>query len=184
MLLWLDLETTGLDPKNDRILQVAYAISSPTANLMTPVTSEIVTINKDAWDLIEANPFVQDMHHATGLLDKLVQPGTKMIEDIEDQILKDIEEVAEAVQGLYNSKVPFTIAGASVHFDKAFIENWMPRLHERLSHRVFDTSTLQAFFGALEIEHSVKNPHQHDAVYDLLYCIEVVEYYRSYMKGV
>lgn len=185
MLLWLDLETTGLDPQNDRILQVAYGITDSQMHRWIPVTSDIVTINKEAWDLIEASPFIQDMHGKTGLLDKLTGEGTKLLEDIEDDILAAmsraqlgmLNDIGYDMDGDEVGRV--TLAGASVHFDKSFIQTWMPRLHEKLSYRIFDTSTLQAFFGSMEIEHNVSNPRQHDAAYDVLYCMEVVEAYRA-----
>lgn len=181
MLLWLDFETTGLDPKNDRILQVAYGITDSKMHRWIPVTSDVVTINREAWDLIAASQFIQDMHSETGLLDKLTGEGTKLIEDIEDDILDAIARVEEAQNRIDDSPAPVYLAGASVHFDKAFIENWMPRLHEKLSHRIFDTSTLQAFFLNVGIDHEVSNPRKHDAVYDILYCMEVVDSYRAYL---
>ncbi len=62
-----------------------------------------------------------------------------MVEDAEDQILEllDKHDIETAI-----------LSGASVHFDRGFIKNWMWRLDQRLSHRHFDVSTLRMFLTA------------------------------------
>jgi oligoribonuclease len=45
------------------------------------------------------------------------------------------------------------LAGASVHFDRAFIKKYMWRLDRELSHRHFDVSTLRHFFTEMGFPH-------------------------------
>jgi len=168
--LWLDLETTGLSPTDDRILQVAWGFTDERFRELTEVKSRVVTIDRETWDLIKANPFVQDMHSKTGLLEKLTGEGTLILSDIEEEIIADILKIRRGAP---------TLAGASVHFDQSFLSVHMTRLTDHLHYRIFDTSTLQAFFrDALGYEHGIENPNQHDAEQDILYCIEVA---RTYM---
>lgn len=175
LLLWLDLETTGLDPDNDHVLQVAYGITDTELRGITPVVDRLIRPTADTWALIQSSQFIQDMHGRTGLLDRLTddsQPKV-LIEDAEDDILRSLNSVQEATgAGMV------TLAGASVHFDKGFLNNWMPRLNDKISHRIFDTTTLQVFFRNVGYEHGVQNVNQHDAIHDVLYCIEVAREYR------
>jgi oligoribonuclease len=136
MYLWIDLETTGLDPDNDRIIETGWMLSSSIQQL-TPPQSVLITPDKIAWELMQQDLFVQTMHTQNDLLKDMESFGTIVVEDAEDQILEDLAKYPDDL---------FILAGASVHFDRGFIRNWMPRLDRKLSHRHLDVSTLRMFF--------------------------------------
>ena len=136
MYLWIDLETTGLDPDNDRILEVGWMLSEDVVRVTEP-QSVIITPDKIAWELMQQDLFVQTMHTENDLLKDMESFGTIMAEDAEDQILEELVPYSEEI---------IILAGASVHFDRGFIRNWMPRLDRRLLHRHMDVSTLRMFF--------------------------------------
>lgn len=138
MYLWIDLETTGLDPDNDRIIEVGWMLTD-SHEIVEPVQSVIITPDKVAWELMQQDLFVQTMHTENDLLKDMEAFGTIMAEDAEDQILELLDK--------HDLGKPI-LAGASVHFDRGFIRNWMPRLDRRLSHRHFDVSTLRMFFDS------------------------------------
>ncbi len=139
MYLWIDLETTGLDPDNDRIIEVGWMLTEH-HHVVEPAQSVLITPDKTAWELMQQDLFVQTMHTENGLLKDMEMFGTVLVEDAEDQILEDIEK--HYPEGL------LTLAGASVHFDRGFIRNWMLRLDRKLSHRHMDVSTLRMFFDS------------------------------------
>lgn len=139
MYLWIDLETTGLDPDNDRIIEVGWMLTEHHIKV-TDAQSVLITPDKIAWELMQQDTFVQTMHTENDLLKDMEMFGTVMVEDAEDQILEDIEK--HYPEGL------LTLAGASVHFDRGFIRNWMLRLDRKLSHRHMDVSTLRMFFDS------------------------------------
>jgi oligoribonuclease len=178
MLLFLDLETTGLDPNRDHMLEVAWTLTHQNLDehqvgvreaLVTPTTLEI-------WDRIEANSIVFQMHTQSELYHDLqYSQTTLLLDDIEDQILADVNNSV-------GTDRPVHLAGASVHFDKGFIHHWMPRLDQRLSHRIFDTSTLKAFFDSLQIHHDVHNPRPHRAANDVREVLEISRFYRSVLR--
>lgn len=138
MYLWIDLETTGLDPDNDRVMEVGWFLSDHFEKV-TDEQSVIITPDKIAWELMQQDIFVQTMHTENDLLKDMEAFGSILIEDAEDQILEDLYKHGEEL---------YVLAGASVHFDRAFIRNWMPRLDRKLSHRHFDVSTLRMFFDS------------------------------------
>jgi len=139
MYLWIDLETTGLDPDNDRIIEVGLFLSEHHVHV-TDAQSVLITPDKVAWELMQQDLFVQTMHTENDLLKDMEYFGTVLPEDAEDQILEELDK--HYPEGL------LTLAGASVHFDRAFIRNWMPRLDRRLSHRHMDVSALRMFFDS------------------------------------
>jgi oligoribonuclease len=138
MYLWIDLETTGLDPDYDRIMEIGWFLSDHHERV-TETQSVLITPDKVAWELMQQDLFVQTMHTENDLLKDMESFGTIMPEDAEDQILKDLDR--------HELGAP-TLAGSSVHFDRAFIRNLMPRLDRRLSHRHLDTSALKMFFDS------------------------------------
>jgi oligoribonuclease len=80
------------------------------------------------------------MHTENDLIKDMEYFGTILIEDAEDQILEllDKHELGKPI-----------LAGSSVHFDRSFIRNWMPRLDRRLSHRHMDVSAIRMFFDSV-----------------------------------
>lgn len=151
--LALDLETTGLNSREDQIIEVAWALLSPEDYSYLPdgeLQSRVITPNQKAWELISADPFINDMHSSSGLLTELSEGETVLLSDVEEGILAQLDAYGDRTWRLF---------GASVHFDLAFVREHMPRLAERLSYRVFDTSTIVPFvhnFGYVENPKRVK----------------------------
>ena len=159
MYLWIDLETTGLDPDNDRIIEVGWLLSD-SIEPVTEAQSVLITPDKIAWEQMKQDLFVQTMHTENDLLKDMECFGTILAEDAEDQILEDLQRYPEE---------PFILSGASVHFDRGFIRNWMPRLDRKLSHRHLDVSTLRMFFNDMGYQSYGEKGHptKHRALEDV-----------------
>lgn len=175
-LLWLDLETTGLSPTEDFILEVAYLGTDMKLRLLHPsetTTSNVVqTADSSVWARLAESEYVTKMHTDSGLVDALDRwEGTTPLFLIEREIVSYME--------LHDDGNPWQLAGASVHFDLAFIRTRMPFLARQLSHRVYDTSTLKAFFESLNMHHDVVNEGQHRAANDVAEVLEVARRYRA-----
>ena len=170
MYLWIDLETTGLDPEHDRMIEVGWFLSDNWEKV-TEEQSVLITPDKIAWELMQQDLFVQTMHTENDLLKDMESFGTIMVDDAEDQILEtlDIHQVGQPI-----------LAGSSVHFDRSFIRNWMPRLDRRLSHRHMDASALRMFVDAVGYQSVGQKiePTKHRALEDSL---ESFELYRRYV---
>lgn len=138
--LWLDLETTGLDPEKEIILEIGVIIANdakggdfePVAQEQTVITPYDFGGRTSAQILDEMHPRVCDMHTKNGLLAELADPS----------LCCTIEEADDYFAALVPDGLP-SIAGNSVgSFDLQFLRRHMPKFAARLSHRVYDVSTL------------------------------------------
>jgi oligoribonuclease len=100
--------------------------------------------------------------------------GSIVVEDAEDQILEDLSREGEQL---------FVLAGASVHFDRAFIRNWMPRLDRKLSHRHMDVSTLRMFFDDMGYASIGERdlPTKHRALNDVVDTFNLAKRYEEFV---
>lgn len=128
-LVWLDLETTGLDPRSDAILEIAIRLSD-SSGLSLDAFSQVVE-----FDGRNLSNFILDMHTKNGLLAEASPPSLSTTE---------VENYAIAWLGR-PAPHSLTLAGSSVHFDLGFLAVHMPRLAAMFSHRLFDVSAIKLF---------------------------------------
>lgn len=141
-LLWFDLETTSLDPKEDLILEVAWILTHFEFPYFEVGRGHHIIDQSDlpAWlDGGKVDPFVVKMHATSGLFRAFSDPN------VAKTPLAKVEEILLGISEGWpldkNSKV--AMAGHSVgNFDLQFVRAQLPRFAKRLSHRVFDVSAI------------------------------------------
>jgi oligoribonuclease len=161
--MWLDIETTCLDPcaPEARILEWAVVLAADDrAGDMSPVQEFSVVLQRTLEDPHITSDFVRRMHLHNGLLDECMK-STITLAQSEDFLL----ELAEDLAGPQPRGI--TLAGNSVHFDLAWVRVHMPRFAQCLSHRVFDVSTLQRAAEAWVPGYEITRPEAHRALADV-----------------
>jgi oligoribonuclease len=164
-IYWLDVESSGLSPERDQLLELAVA----EADLERPF--DIGPISQWVFRGIPCHPdgtaalspLILDMHTKSGLVAECAK-STTTVSEIENHLLTLVPEVAD------REDIP-TLAGSSVHFDHAFLRAKMPRLAARFSHRHYDVSAVKLFCRSLGMP-KLPKAEAHRASADILESVE------------
>ena len=84
MLVWMDLEMTGLEPARHVIVEIATIITDDQLEIVAEGPDLVIHAHDKI--LERMNDYVHEMHHRSGLLDE-VRKSTITIEDAENQTL-------------------------------------------------------------------------------------------------
>lgn len=168
-LLWIDIETDGLDPIDNNILQIACILTN--FNLETEHYSQEYTIHYTEKDL-NLSDWCKNQHHKSGLLKKVYNSNISL-QEAELDIIK-------LLNCYISVKDIVHIAGNSVYFDKSFIDRHMPLLSSRLNRRVVDVSSISILCNNLSNNIYNNKPikiNNHTALCDIRESITELKYY-------
>lgn len=171
-LLWVDLEMTGLDPVEDRILEVAAIVTD--WDLKELATYEAV--KKVSPNLIKkrmVGPFWEA--NATARDSLIAQnDGGKNGRAVENELLDFIDT-------WFPEDERVILAGNSIHQDRKFIANEWGRLDGRLHYRMLDVSAWKVVFEN-KFKKKFAKPEAHRALSDIRGSIEELKYYLKKVK--
>lgn len=167
-IIFLDIETTGLDPATDRILEVAAALVNEKLEPLDGFTSVI----RPSTQLTGIDPYVQEMHTKNGLFIECSTGPT--LSDVNKALCDWLHAHAGG------QKAALTLAGNSVHFDLSFLKSWMPIAAQWFSHRLLDVSAFRVGRELLSMEKCpLVAASNHRAQGDVLASIAQARWYLS-----
>ena len=169
-LLWIDLEMTGLDPKVDRILEVAAVA---TGWDLTPLAEYQGVVKQDP-QLLKTRMVGEFWEKNAQSRDSLQRQNLsgQTTQEIENELLKFLDQH-------FGKEV--ILAGNSIHQDRKFIDREMPRLAARLHYRMLDVSAWKVYFeGALDRKFAKPDLHRADS--DIKGSIEELKWYLTFLK--
>lgn len=165
--IWIDLETTGLDPAAGFILELAVVATEPEAPEYREVAAQSwVVLPGDAGWLNTLDPYVAEMHTKSGLLDDVVERGVP-VHEVERELLKFLSFFGNPAPG----REP--IAGSSPHFDAGWLAVHMPTARRYFNHRVHCASAIKQFVVDCGHELPRRQEPAHRALGDIRYSIEL-----------
>lgn len=181
-LLWIDLETTGLDPRTDLILEVAAMLAPfddpfrengvceavlPWRPDYTTVLSVVKHPMSEVEKRLEKEPYVREMHTKSGLLAALTEGQGNHLEDIETELLNMLTDWPT------DKSEKVVLAGLTVGaFDLQFVRAQMPRFAEKLSHRAYDVSAIKLQCQSFGMPKIRTEEEKHRAFDDILGAME------------
>ncbi len=179
LLIWIDLETTGLDVADNmmgmhkhKIIEVGMHITDVNFNIIDKGFEIIIHHNeKDIMPLM--NDFVKDMHTKSGLLEK-IKKSPFSLATAEKMMLDYIES--------YNiAPASSPICGNNVSFDKNFIDAQMPTFAKLLHYRKIDVSSFKEVYARLypEVVSELVKPYKHRGLEDIQDSIREMKFYQE-----
>ena len=172
-LLWVDLEMTGLDPKNDLILEVAAEITDFDFKTLASYEACVRHKREVVAERMQKNTFWQDF------------PGNRdeFLKNLEDgKPLGEIEQDLIALIEQHFGAEPVILAGNSIHNDRGFIKQWMPALDLKLHYRMLDVSAWKVLMqGKGGVIYEKKEVHR--AFDDIQASIAELQYYLEYFQS-
>ena len=169
-MVWIDIETTGLDVDRDAVLEVGCVI---TDGALEAVGHRSFVIKTNPHALEQMHPVAKEMHEANGLLDAIRKgEGIDMV-TAESHLMQFIDR--------YTFSEHRPLCGSSVQFDRNFLDVYMPGLMSMFHYRNIDVSTFKELV-AIWCPDKAAPTHRlktHRPIEDLECSIDELRHYRE-----
>jgi oligoribonuclease len=172
MLVWLDLEMTGLDPEHDSIVEIATLVTDDELELVAEGPDLVIATDPSALEGMDE--VVRQMHVRSGLLDAIATSKVTL-EEATSETLAFVRKHAHEAR-----KTP--LCGNSIGTDRRFLAAYMPELEEYLHYRSIDVSTIKELARRWYPEAYSAAPKKagaHRALDDIKESVEELKYWRK-----
>jgi oligoribonuclease len=170
-LIWIDLEMTGLDPEQDRIIEIATLVTDADLNILAE--GPVFAVHQSDAQLALMDEWNVNTHTNSGLVErvKASQYDDRAAEQATIEFLK--KWVPE------NSS---PICGNSIGQDRRFLFKYMPELEAYFHYRYLDVSTLKELARRWKpaILPGFKKQGTHQAMDDIRESVAELAYYREH----
>ena len=133
MLIWMDLEMTGLDPQVHVIVEIATLVTDDDLNIIEEGPDLVIFQPAEA--LAHMDDFVTNMHTVSGLLPAITSSTIS-----HDQAMQETLEFIKK-HSPEPGKIP--LAGNSIGTDRRFLAKYMPDIENWLHYRCVDVSSVK-----------------------------------------
>ena len=191
-MIWCDLETTGLDPKKDCMLEVAIVLTDKNLNELMHY-HRLIKSPCSFDTLVGMMPYeVLKMHMESGLLGELNEQY-KLHKDSEYRselatpkaLAEDLGQICERASIWEDHKVSRRppLAGSTIGFDRSFLVSHLGHgwVSHYLSHRSIDVSSIRELaerWAPTVFENRPKDiEKKHRATGDVLASIDMLRYF-------
>jgi oligoribonuclease len=172
VLVWMDLEMTGLDHTTDAIVEIATVVSDDDLTIVAEGPDLVIHQPDDV--LARMDPIVVEMHTRSGLLEA-IRASTVTL-----------EEAGVATLGFIREHVPeprsVPLCGNSIGTDRRFLAAYLPEIEAHLHYRSIDVSSIKELVRRWYPKIGQARPQkvgQHRALDDIRESIDELRYYRE-----
>ncbi|MCJ2378149.1 oligoribonuclease [Vibrio sp. ZSDZ34] len=169
-LIWVDLEMTGLDPEQHKIIEIASIVTDSQLNILAE--GPVIAIHQPISELAKMDDWCTRTHTESGLV-KRVQES----EIDEEQAIN--ETIAFLEHWVPKGASP--ICGNSIGQDRRFLYKHMPKLEEYFHYRYVDVSTIKELTRRWQpsVLDGFTKQGTHLALDDIRESIAELKYYRE-----
>jgi oligoribonuclease len=170
-LIWIDLEMTGLDTQQDKIIEIATVITDAQLNIIAE--GPVLAIHQSDDVLNGMDDWNTKQHGKSGLTER-VRNSTVTEQDAEQQTIDFLQR--------YVPKGKSPMSGNSICQDRRFLARCMPELEAYFHYRNLDVSTLKELVARLApvIANGFAKNNNHLALDDIKDSIAELKYYREH----
>lgn len=171
-LIWIDLEMTGLQPNEHKIIEIATVVTDSELNVLAE--GPVLAIKTDQTELDKMDEWCTTHHGNSGLTSRVQQSQVTM-QQAEKLTIEFLKKYVPA------GKSP--MCGNSICQDRRFMVEQMPDLETFFHYRNLDVSTLKelAKRWAPKVYQSHQKKGAHLALADILESIDELNHYRKWM---
>ena len=173
VLVWMDLEMTGLDVEKDVVVEVAVLATSATT--LEPLDDGLAVVVAQPDEVLAGmSDFVRQMHERSGLLAEIGAYGIPLEEAVRN--------VLEYIKGHVPEPRSVPLCGNSIGMDRRFLARYLPEIEEHLHYRSIDVSSIKELCRRWYQEPFAARPQKtddHRALSDIRASIVELRYYRE-----
>ena len=172
VLAWMDLEMTGLNPKEDVIVEIATLLTND--HLEEIAAGPNLVIHQSAKKLENMSKHVEEMHTSSGLLDEI----SKSIIDLSVAGERTLDFLKDHIEKA--GTVP--LCGNSIGTDRRFLSEGLPDLASFFHYRSIDVSTIKELakrWNPEIINSAPKKNGGHRALDDIRESVAELRHYRE-----
>lgn len=170
-LIWIDLEMTGLDPDNDKILEIATIVTDRHLNILD-IGPELA-IHQSEEILNKMDEWNTKQHNRSGLVERVLESNIT-------EAMAEAETLDFLMKWVPQNKSP--MCGNTICQDRRFLYRHMPKLEQYFHYRNLDVSTVKelAKHWMPDIVKQFKKKSKHLAMEDIKESILELKHYREH----
>ncbi len=170
-ILWVDIETTGLDPSDGRILEVCAVLTTGDLEVID-MRSHVISFN-DELVRLSVDPFVEKMHTENGLWRECALSTCT--------IKQSDELICEMTKEFSPDRGATLLGGSTINFDRSWMGIYMPATFAHLSYRNLDVSSITRAveLWCPKMMNPIASNGTHRAHADIMDSIALMRFYRN-----
>lgn len=171
LLVWVDMEMSGLNPATDVVLEIAVLLTDKDLEIVAEGPELII---RQPPELFQKMDSWNQEHHTKSGLWRAVLESDVSLEAAEEAVLDFLKQHIAPRQS--------PLCGNSIAQDRMFLMNYMKRVNEHLHYRMIDVSTIKELVRRWYPggPSAPAKTNQHRALGDIRESINELRFYRDH----
>ena len=167
-LIWIDLEMTGLDTFNDRVIEIATIVTDKDLHILEE--GPVIAIKTPQEAIDKMDDWNTHQHNKSGLVERILKSSYTYI-DAQEITIEFLQKYIE------HNKSP--MCGSGICQDRRFLARCMPDLEDFFHYRNLDVSAIKELANRWYPKIKFRKDPQHLALQDIKDSIEELKFYRN-----